>query len=332
MEMDQEKNRQGISFLYDVENRLKRALEGGFAEPMAEASVLLEAARHLCVEGGGKRIRPRLVSLFGEALGTTSDALVDIAVASELIHSASLLHDDVVDEGTIRRGRPTVRALWDNHVSVLSGDLVLSLAFVQVKHLPFKVTERAVELVASMSRAAMMEVLARGRADLGLAAWHAIADGKTGALFGWCGEAVAWLVEETEAAARFQRCGRSLGIAFQMADDLKDLRGDDAKDRFADIRNRNPSCVLLQAANQSSSFARALQALWSQDTMREEDIAALGQDALALGAAEEIYLSLCLEVERALDALGVYKDRPGGHEIAQWGWMLCEHLKEGKTS
>ncbi|MCB9637689.1 MAG: polyprenyl synthetase family protein [Myxococcales bacterium] len=315
-------------FLGDVEAELGKTLEGGFPPPMQEASVLLEAARHLCIKGGGKRVRPRLVGMFGEALDAPQDALVDIAVSGELIHAASLLHDDVVDEGTMRRGLPTARTIWDNKVSVLSGDMVLSLAFLQLRRHPSKITQRAIELVASMSRAAMMEIVACGRPDMSVESWWGIALGKTGALFGWCGEAVALLQQEEEAVQRFQDCGKHLGVAFQMADDLKDLRGDDPKDRFADIRNRNPSFCLLTASERSSVFRQHLKEAWSQERLSEESIQYLGEEVLSLGIAEHTYQALCREVELAIEALGRYGERAGGRDIVTWGHLLCQGLKE----
>ncbi len=315
-------------FLAEVEARLRKALEGGFSAPMQEASVLLEAARHLCLEGGGKRVRPRLVGMFGEALGASEEALADIAVAGELIHAASLLHDDVVDEGTMRRGRPTARSLWDNKVSVLSGDMVLSLAFLQIKRYPPMITERAVELVASMSRAAMMEIVACGRPEMSVEAWWGIAMGKTGALFGWCGEAVALLMNQTDAVANLRDCGLHLGVAFQMADDLKDLRGDDPKDRFADIRNRNPSFCLLTASERSPAFRQALSLAWSKERLDEPRIQQLGESVLALGIAEHTYQALCREVDLAMAALGPYLHAPGGRDIAAWGEWLCKGLRQ----
>src|SRR5438045_1371625 len=102
-------------FLVGVERELDRSLP-------ERGDTLLSAARHLCIGGGGKRARPMLVQIFGELAGVGDDAaLLDMAVAAELIHSASLLHDDVVDGGMQRRGRATVNARWGNTVAVMSG-------------------------------------------------------------------------------------------------------------------------------------------------------------------------------------------------------------------
>src|SRR5947207_11516936 len=112
-------------FLADVERSLERSLEPEHAAP-GEPSVLRDAARRLSVASGAKRVRPRLCAFFGEAVGAPEEGLIDLAVAAELIHAGSLLHDDVVDEGTLRRGVPTANAAWGNLVAVLSGDLCLT--------------------------------------------------------------------------------------------------------------------------------------------------------------------------------------------------------------
>src|SRR5512144_1649282 len=113
-------------FLSEVEQAMDEALQTSVGD------TLMDAARHLCMGGGGKRARPMLVRLFGDAVGAPDEHLVDVAVAAELIHSASLLHDDVVDAGMFRRGRPTANARWGNVVAVMSGDLLLSGALLRL--------------------------------------------------------------------------------------------------------------------------------------------------------------------------------------------------------
>src|SRR3954468_14276130 len=128
-------------FLADVEKALDGAL------PHARGDTLMGAARHLCMGGGAKRARPMLVRLFGDAVGVPAERLVECAVAAEMIHSASLLHDDVVDAGMFRRGRPTVNARWGNIVAVMSGDLILSGALLRLVREDASVAESALAVV-----------------------------------------------------------------------------------------------------------------------------------------------------------------------------------------
>src|SRR5262249_60233019 len=107
--------------------RLVSVLAHGSGE-VGQSDTLLNAGRHLCIGSGGKRVRPTMVHLFGLAAGAPETGLLNVAVAAELVHSASLLHDDVVDAGMYRRGRPTVNALWGNVVAVMGGELLPTLA------------------------------------------------------------------------------------------------------------------------------------------------------------------------------------------------------------
>lgn len=323
------------TFLHEVEARIEEALRQQAPDGLERSEVLLEAGRHLATAPGAKRARPRLVHHFGQIVGATDpDSLFPIALAAEFIHGASLLHDDVVDAGTMRRGRPTANARWNNSVAVLGGDVMLCLAIAALGGLPRQVTREAVELVATMSRAAILEVETRGDIDLSLDQWRAIAAGKTGSLFGWCGRAPAYLVEDAEAAARFERCGERLGVAFQLADDLRDLADDDSgKDRFSDIRNRNPSYPVLWAVAQHEPLREDLRALWASEHISREDALAMGLRVLETGAAETTRGAILEHVGQAFDALGAYRERSGGPAVISWAESLSRsYLGETTTT
>ena len=300
-------------FLESVERRLSAALT---AEP--SGGILAEAAQHLCINGRGKRIRPRLVWLLGAALGTPRTALEELATAAELIHGASLLHDDVVDEGALRRGVPTANVRWGNTVAVLAGDWILTAAMKQLRGLPVAVTWDALDVVAAMTRATVLEAEARGRLDLSEAAWRAIAEGKTGALFAWCGSAAARVIGNEEAAARLARFGRRLGIAFQLADDLRDLCGGEPKDRFADIRNRNPSLPLIRAM--------AISPLVRELLLADVPIEEIGRAVIASGVVDGAITDLEREVKTAVESLGAGFDLP---DLAAFARSFSAELGKG---
>jgi octaprenyl-diphosphate synthase len=316
-------------FLEGVEEQIRGALGLQEPEPGAEPDLLLSAARHLCI-AGGKRARPRLTLYFGQAARAPERALADVAVAAEFIHAASLLHDDVVDEGTQRRGRPTVNARWGNTVAVLGGDLVLTLAFDQIKPYSKSIIAEAIELVAQMTRAAIAEVQARGRLELGLRAWEQIARGKTGELFAWCGRAAAHLAGDAEALERFGRCGRHLGVAFQLGDDLVDLmEGTSGKDRYSDIRTRSLSYPLLTAVASSTPVRENLLRAWRKPQLSAEEVCELGEAVLKTGALERTWEQMEAEVAAAIEALGPYRHRAGGADIAEWAARLCNGVLHG---
>lgn len=312
-------------FLSRVEDLIHNALHEQAPEALERSEILLQGARHLSMAPGAKRARPRLVYSFGKAIDAPLERLIHVAVSGEFIHAASLLHDDVVDAGTVRRGRPTVNARWNNAVAVLGGDVMLCISIQLLQGLPRQITNEAVEVVSTMSRAAILEVESRGDIDLPLARWEAIAKGKTGVLFGWCGRSAARLIDNEDAAQRFKSCGEHLGIAFQLADDLKDLaEPDSGKDRFADILNRNPSFPVLNAVARDSSLHKALRALWAQPEISAQEALEIGHRVLATGAAQLTRDSIANHVELAFDALGPYRDREGGREVAAWASSLAQ--------
>ncbi|MFH0901664.1 MAG: polyprenyl synthetase family protein [Pseudomonadota bacterium] len=308
MSVDQEDG----DFLAAVERRVELALRDDAPLVAGGPGVLAQAARHLCL-GGGKRARPRLVSLLGMAVDAPGGALLDLAVAAELIHAASLLHDDVVDDGRWRRGQPTVNVRWGNSVAVLAGDWLLTRSFAMLRDYPRAITSEAIDVVAAMARSAMLEIEARGRLGVSTTIWEAIAEGKTGMLFGWCGSAPALLMSSDDAARRFGQFGRRLGIAFQLADDLKDLfGGEPGKDRFSDIRNGNPSFPIIVAAATSTRINKLLSEAWSQPPVSETAAAEIGNEILASGAADSAVDRLGQEIELTIESLGPYRHQPVG--------------------
>mgnify|MGYP003951089385 CR=1 FL=1 len=187
----------------------------------------LDAAAHHLVAAGGKRVRPLAALLMTRASGGDPAGALHVAAAAELIHSATLLHDDVIDEGEERRGRPASRVLWGNLVSVLGGDLLLTRALQLVDGAG--VPGVMGDLLSTLERLVGGEVeqlKARGREDLGLRGYLDVVEGKTASLFGFAcrgGARVAGREDLVEPAGEF---GEKVGVAFQVIDDVLDLAGD----------------------------------------------------------------------------------------------------------
>jgi len=178
----------------------------------------------------GKRLRPALLLLAAKACGKVTDAHRTLAAAVEMIHTATLVHDDVLDEAELRRHLPTVNAGWGNKVSILLGDMLFTQAF----HLTSTVDRRACELIGAATNRVcageLRQIAERGNLDLTEADYLDIIEGKTAALTECCGRLgalYAGALEET--ATRVAGFGRNLGLAFQIADDLLDLTGSEEK-------------------------------------------------------------------------------------------------------
>jgi heptaprenyl diphosphate synthase len=325
--------RELTDFLGRVEQRLGTVLVDGDAGPQVRGDTLMEAARHLCIGTGGKRARPMLARLFGAVVEAPAPQLVDIAVGAELIHSASLLHDDVVDAGMFRRGRPTVNARWGNIVAVMSGDLILSVALRRLAALDARLTQSALAVIEEMTRGAIAEVEARGDLDLPLERLRYIAEAKTGCLFGWCGHAPATLVDNHAAARAFDKFGRHLGVAFQIADDIRDITGTDAgKPQYADVQSRTPSLPILLAVAKDDTLRRKIKDAWAFSAMTGERTREIGSAVLSTGALDTAMAMMNREIEAALDALGPYAADPAGAELVSWAHRLSAGIAEQARS
>lgn len=298
---------------------IERALEAELDGPTT--GVLRAAERHLCLTHGAKRARPQLTLLLGQVAGAPHEGLVDAAVAVELIHSASLLHDDVVDEGELRRGVPTVNARHGNVVAVLAGDHLLSRALVRFARYPQALSTRAAEVVAEMARAAVLEVEVRGDAHLSAQGWREVAMGKTAALFGLCGFAAGLLSGDLARARRYESASRSLGMAFQMQDDLGDLV-DQNQDRYGDIKEQNPSLPVLLACEEQPALAERFARVWRSPPVSNEDARALGQAVLDTRAIDRTLDAVLRDVADARSALS----SDAGHPAVDLIWAFAESL------
>ena len=240
-------------------------------ERMASRSAprIPEVTAHL-VEAGGKRLRPLLTlaaaRLCGDGAG--EDHHVRLAATVEFIHTATLLHDDVVDESAQRRGRPTANLLWDNQSSVLVGDYLFARAF------ELMVETGSLRVLAILSRASaqiaegeVLQLTASRDLATSEAVYLEVVRGKTAALFAAACEAGAVIAgapdEEAEALRTF---GDALGIAFQIADDLLDYAGEPGVTGKAvgdDFREGKLTLPLIKAvagasAEERAFFARAI--------------------------------------------------------------------------
>jgi octaprenyl-diphosphate synthase len=201
-----------------------KVVEARLAERMeSPIGAIPQVGAHL-LGAGGKRLRPLLAVLAARATGAPLDHAVAVGCAAELIHTATLYHDDVVDDGRVRRGRPAARMVFGNGVVVLVGDFCLARALEtvamtgslpMVQSLATTVTEMAEGEVAQLERA--------GNPDATVEDYFRVIDRKTASLIAWCAR-VGGSVGSVDAAltAPLERYGRALGRAFQIADDVLD--------------------------------------------------------------------------------------------------------------
>lgn len=307
--------------------RFSARLDEALAAALGEGDPLSEAARPLVLARAAKRARARVALWVGEALGAPADVVLDAAVAVELIHAASLLHDDVVDGATVRRGMPSANARFGASVAVLSGDLLLTAAIARLQPHGPEATARALEVVAEMTRAVGVELAARRRVDFSLDDWRCMAEGKTGALFGLA----AWLVARAAGdELRARACDgalRHLGVAFQIADDLGDLVPAGGETPYQDLRDGNPSFPVLVAARRSAAVRAALEAAWhgpDAGDWRALAVAVLATEAPVIAGA-----AVHDELLAARRLLGEDAARPGIAAILRWAETLAAPAAAG---
>ena len=260
----------------------------------AEEVAVRRAGRHLLLQPG-KRLRP-LCLLLAARLGPGAlppAGARDLAVACELVHAATLLHDDVIDEGTERRGAPAARVVWGNTASVLAGDalLVEALRLVGRVGAP-RLLESLLGVIGEMVDAEALQLERRGRLEPSRADYLAVIRGKTAALFRWAlaaGGAAGGLDEAGQDA--LGRAGASLGLAFQLVDDLLDLAGDPAqtgKDALADLRQGKLTWPLLCLLEREPAARDELErALRDEDRAATQALAGLVARVRASGALVE---------------------------------------------
>jgi octaprenyl-diphosphate synthase len=230
---------------------------------LASEVVLINQISHYIVSAGGKRIRPMLVLLFARALGFDGPERFELAATVEFIHTATLLHDDVVDESALRRGRETANALFGNAASVLVGDFLYSRAFQMMVSVDrMRVQEVLADATNVISEGEVLQLLNMHDPDISVEDYLRVIRYKTAKLF----EASARLgaVLACAPSAIEEACasyGRTLGTAFQLVDDLLDYEGATAelgKNVGDDLREGKPTLPLLFAMSHGSATEREL--------------------------------------------------------------------------
>jgi octaprenyl-diphosphate synthase len=174
---------------------------------------------------GGKRLRPTLVLLSTQLFAPLTDTAIAMAAVVEMIHTATLVHDDVIDAAETRRGKPSTNALWGNQTSVLSGDWLYMQAFqVAVRARNFRILDLLIGLTQLMVEGELLQLERLGRINISETDYMELVDRKTASLFSICARLGAMTGGASEAdEARLGEFAWNLGIAFQLVDDVLDF-------------------------------------------------------------------------------------------------------------
>lgn len=277
---------------------------------LASDVVLINQIAHYIISAGGKRIRPMLVLLFSGALGFTGRERFELAATVEFVHTATLLHDDVVDESALRRGRKTANALFGNSASVLVGDFVYSRAFQMMVSVDrMRVLDVLADATNVIAEGEVLQLMNMHDPDLAVDDYLRVIRFKTAKLFEASARLGAVLAEsDADVEESCAAYGRSLGTAFQLVDDLLDYEGATAqlgKNVGDDLREGKPTLPLLIAMERGSADERRLirHAIEKGEIARLPDIVEIVRETGALSATRDAARGEADKARRTLDAL-----------------------------
>jgi len=275
--------------LVSVEQELSRQSAAAF-QPVGEITSYL-------LGGGGKRLRPALLLLSNGYAGAIRPSAIRLAAVVELLHSATLIHDDVIDSADTRRGRPSANSRWGNHRSVLAGDWLYMQSFqMALEERNFRILDILIDLTQKMVEGELIQLAKIGRMDVTEQDALKLATYKTACLFSGCARLGAVLGglprDDEEALADY---GRYAGLAFQMVDDLLDFTASTeqlGKPVLSDLKEGKVTLPLIYAMDNGHCGARELVArvLEEKDflSVKPETIVSLVSDSGAIERARKL--------------------------------------------
>jgi octaprenyl-diphosphate synthase len=275
---------------------------------------LLDKITHYIIKRKGKQMRPMFVFLSAKLLGEINDDTYNSATLVELLHTATLVHDDVVDDANERRGFFSVNALWKNKIAVLVGDYLLSkVLLLSIEHKKYRSLEIVARAVREMSEGELLQIEKARRMDIDEATYFEVIRQKTASLIATCCEAGAVSVSREDEADRMRKFGELVGLAFQIKDDIFDYGtpGKIGKPTGIDIRERKmtlPLIHVLQVADKKTR--RRLINIVKRHNENQKKINEAIQLVIDLGGIHYAYEKMMEIKEEALKMLEPIPDSP----------------------
>ena len=305
-----------------------QAMDAVIARRLSSEVQLVRQVSQYIVAAGGKRLRPALLLLLCGALDYRGDQRFNLAAVVEFIHTATLLHDDVVDESTLRRGRATANAAFGNPASVLVGDFLYSRAFeMMVDAGDMRIMKTLAEATNVIAEGEVLQLMNMHDAGLSEDGYLRVIRSKTAKLFEASARLAALLAgapaEVEQACADY---GQALGTAFQVIDDVLDYDGDASemgKNLGDDLREGKATLPLIIAMQRGKPFEQQLirQAIETGQTGQLPEIIAIVRQTGALQATRD---AAAAEAQRAILALGVLERNRYSEALLQLASQLLE--------
>jgi octaprenyl-diphosphate synthase len=293
-------------------------------QQLASRVPLVETIGQYIIASGGKRLRPLLVLLSARALGYQGDKHISLATLIEFMHTSTLLHDDVVDESHMRRGRATANDAWGNAPSVLVGDYLYSRSFQMMVEIgSLKIMDVLSSATCVIAEGEVQQLTNVGNPDIDEAVYFETIQGKTAMLFEAATHSGAILAgADPQQEAALQYYGRYLGLSFQLVDDLLDYQGDAktmGKNVGDDLAEGKPTLPLIQAmAAGTPDQARLVrQAIRKGGLDHLEEVLAIVRDTGALDYTRARAEEMSAKALEQLDSLPPSRFRDSMADLAR---------------
>jgi len=307
-----------------------REVDLAFRDNLASPLRIVDEIGEFIADGGGKRLRPMLHLLCARLCGYSGPNGVLLATVLEYLHCATLIHDDIIDGATTRRGRPSVNHGWGNNISVLFGDHLLAKAMeMALRAGSLRVMERLAEVTLRMTEGEMLQTRYVGRLDLSVEEYLELVERKTAALFACCCELAGELAGAGAARqAALRAYGTNLGMAFQIVDDLLDFTGDAetlGKPAASDLREGKATLPVIDLLATGDAPTRSLvqRAMGSQSADSAE-IAALTARLRECGAFERAHARAEAYAAAAREQLEPFPDGPARRALLTLPELLVD--------
>ena len=280
-------------------------------ESLQSEVVLINQIANYIVSSGGKRLRPMLLTLCAHACGYQGQNHIPLAAIIEFIHTATLLHDDVVDESDLRRGQQSAHAVWGNAASVLVGDFLYSRSFQMMVSLDsMRIMEVLAHTTNTISEGEVQQLLNMGNPEVDQQRYMQVIENKTAKLFEAACRLAAIISDQPEAIENaLALYGNRLGSAFQIADDVLDYTGDAVtmgKNAGDDLAEGKPTLPLILAREKCSEIEREL----LDEAIRNGGVADLSPVLKIIEKSDSLSTTMAIARKMAAEARQAIEDLP----------------------
>ena len=307
------------------------AFQSKFKEAMSSPVPLLEKITYYIVKRKGKQIRPMFVFLCAKVCGQVSESTYHAASLVEILHTATLVHDDVVDDANKRRGFFSINALWKNKIAVLCGDYLLSKGLLlAVDNEEFQLLKIVSEAVKAMSEGELLQIEKARRLDIKEDIYYDIIKGKTASLISAaCAAGAASTTQDEAIIQKIKTFGEYIGISFQIKDDLFDFGEDDiGKPLGIDIKEKKMTLPLIYALDKANwtTKRRIINIIKNHNTNKKkvDEVISFVQSSGGIEYAKEAMYDYR---NRAFEILHTFPDSPSKTSLEELVKFVTERKK-----